>query len=177
MKINIQAKSLTEGVKYIQPAKEVTFTNETERGMAFIVETLYREVTAGSPTQQNKKVKQLKKVVRSLMVVLAASIQTAPKAFAATADIANQTLTPALILKWGTSLALLAVSASVSLSMIMLAVAGLLRMLNKRDMATNLSTDIVKGLVQSLVAIPLVSLLFYLAQIVFKNLPSLGSLF
>lgn len=177
MKINIQAKSLTEGVRYVQPVREVSLYSETERDAVFIIETLQQELMEGSPTQQAKNVKKMKRVLRGFVTVLVASIQTAPKAFAATADVANQTITPSLILKWGTSLALLGVSASISLAMIMLIVASFYKMMRKGDVANQWSSDIVKGLVQSLVAIPLVSLLFYISQMIFKNLPALGSFF
>jgi len=176
MKINIQSKSLTEGVRYIQPVKEVSLLDSKEHDAVFIIETLHKEMSGGSPSQQARNVKRMKKVLRGFVTVLAVSIQSAPKAFAATTDIANQTLTPAIIIKWGTSLALLGVSASVSLAMIMLIIASFYKMVRKGDQADQWSSDILKGLVQALVTIPLISLLFYCAQVIFKNLPSLGSL-
>ncbi|AIW03583.1 hypothetical protein CPT_Moonbeam185 [Bacillus phage Moonbeam] len=173
MKINIQSRGLTEGVRYIQPVKEVSLVNDVEKDMVFTLEALQKEIQEGSHPRQTRKTKQ---ILRGVMAVLVASAQVAPKALAAGTDIASQTITPSMVLKWGSSLALLGVSASVSLSMIMLIVASFYKMMRKGEKADQWSSDILKGLVQSLVAVPLVSILFYLAQIVFKNLPSLGSL-
>jgi len=177
MKINIGAKSLTEGVSYIRPVKELSVGNYEEKKAVFMIETLTREVMSGSPSQQARKVKQLKKLVKGFAVITAVSIQSAPKALAATATVTGQAITPAAIMQWGLSLAAITVSSGVALSMVMLGVAGIYKMFRKGDIASQWSLDIVKGLVQVLISVPVVYALFYLAQVVFKNLPALGSLF
>jgi len=177
MKINIGTKGMVEGVSYIRPVRELSVKGSEEDTMLFMVNSLKEEVLAGTDVQQIRKAKKLKKLVRGLTIVLAASIQMAPRAFAATVETTGGGITPDQILEWGRSLAAISVSAGIAMSMVMLGVAGILRMMNKRDMATNLTTDIIKGLVQVLVSVPTVLILFYLAQYMFKNLPALGSLF
>jgi len=177
MKINIGAKGMVEGVSYIRPVSELAVKGSKEDGMLFMVNNLKEEVLTGSSAQQLKNAKKLKKLLRGLTVVLAASIQMAPRAFAATMETTSGGITPDQIMQWGYSLAAISVSAGIAMSMVMLGIAGIMRMLNKRDMATNLTTDIIKGLVQVLVSVPTVMILFYLAQYMFRNLPSLGSLF
>src|SRR5690349_18253158 len=103
MKINIGAKSLTEGVSYIRPVKELSAGNYEEKKAVFMIETLTQEVMSGSPSQQARKVKQLKKLVKGFAVITAVSIQSAPKALAATATVTGQAITPAAIMQWGLS--------------------------------------------------------------------------
>ncbi|MNP86984.1 hypothetical protein D3C76_1875650 [compost metagenome] len=50
-------------------------------------------------------------------------------------------------------------------------------MFRKRDIATEWTTDIVKGLVQVLIAIPVTYVLYFLAQILFSHLTVIKALF
>lgn len=151
-----------------------------EEKVLFLSENLKREVMEADGGKQKKKVKQLQSLLKASLSVLAVGISLAPKAFAAAgmvAPVASETITPALIMKWGLTLALISVSAGVALSMTMLSIAGIYRMFRKKDKATEWTQDIVKGLVQVLIAVPIVYTLYFLAQILFSHLTALKALF
>lgn len=168
-------------VNYSSPHK-VSIGKSKEEKVLFLAENLRKEVLTGSRKQQARNVKKLKKLIRGFTIVGAVAMKTSPKAMAATAAVTTPpagaaAITPALVMTWGLNLALISVALGVSLSMVMLSIAGIYRMFRKREMATEWSTDVIKGLVQVLIAVPTVYLLFYLAQMVFKNLPVLNGLF
>jgi hypothetical protein len=153
----------------------VSFRSSLEDKVLFMAETLKKEVLEGN--HQIKKIRQLKKLFRKFAVVLGVRVGMATKALAATTATATATtITPAVILHWGIMLALVTVSIGVAISMSMLAVAGIYRMFKRRDEATEWTTDIVKGLVQVLVAVPIVYVVFTIAQHMFKALPALSGL-
>jgi hypothetical protein len=176
MKINIKSKELVPGVTYSRPYMTVN----TEDRVLFLADILQKEVIVGTVEQQLKRAKKLKKLLKGFVTVVGVGLKMTPKAFAATTPAITTgatAITPAVVMQWGLTLALISVSVGVALAMIMLSVAGIYRMFRKRDIATEWSTDVIKGLVQVLIAVPTVYLLFYLAQLVFKNLPVLNGLF
>lgn len=172
--INIRPKNPSEGVAY-RPFG----INEAEDRVLFMANILKEEVMRGSEKQQYKNVKKLKKFLKTSLSALGAGAGMSTRAFAATTTAIGATnpLTPAIVMKWGITIALIAVAAGVALSMIMLAVAGIYRMFRKRDIATEWTTDIVKGLVQVLIAVPVVYVIYVLAQMLFSNLTILKALF
>lgn len=154
---------------------KVSFRDSLEDKVLFMAETLKKEVLEGN--HQLKKIRQLKKLARKFGVILGVKVGMPTLAFAAgTGTVAAQTITPAVILHWGVMLALITVSIGVAISMSMLAIAGIYRMFRRADEATEWSTDIVKGLVQVLVAVPIVYVVFTIAQHMFKALPALSGL-
>ncbi|MEC2236625.1 hypothetical protein P9G78_17800 [Bacillus subtilis] len=183
MIITMSSRELNSAVSYKSPVQQFNIKEKVEDDVLFIASTLQKEVIKGTTGQQRKKVKQLKKLLKGFVVVMGAGIQATPKAFAAapltgatTTAAANQ-ITPAMVMSWGLNLALISVSVGVALSMTLLTLAGIYRMMRKRKEAEEWTTDVIKGLVQVLVAVPVVYLLFYLAQTVFKSLPILSGLF
>lgn len=183
MIITMSARELNSDVSYKSPVQQFNLKEKVEDDVLFIASTLQKEVIKGTTGQQRKKIKQLKKLLKGFVVVMGAGIQVTPKAFAAapltgatTTAAANQ-ITPAMVMSWGLNLALISVSVGVALSMTLLTLAGIYRMMRKRKEAEEWTTDVIKGLVQVLVAVPVVYLLFYLAQTVFKSLPILSGLF
>lgn len=183
MIITMSSRELNSDVSYKSPVQQFNLKEKVEDNVLFIASTLQKEVIKGTTGQQRKKIKQLKKLLKGFVVVIGAGIQATPKAFAAapltgatTTAAANQ-ITPALVMSWGLNLALISVSVGVALSMTLLTLAGIYRMMRKRKEAMEWSVDVIKGLVQVLVAVPVVYLLFYLAQTVFKSLPILSGLF
>jgi len=163
-----------------------------EEGVLFLAQTLKEEVTKGTKKQQKKNLKQLKKLfiqfaTISLMVGVGTSfgiITTEPLTASANslmATTANATptteITPDSIMDWALKIALLVVAVGVGLSMSMFAIVGIYLMITrKRKEALDWNSDIIKGVVQVLVSIPLIYALFQLSQIVFKNLPFLEGL-
>ncbi|ATN94425.1 hypothetical protein BSP9_076 [Bacillus phage BSP9] len=183
MIITMSSRELNSAVSYKSPVQQFNLKEKVEDDVLFIASTLQKEVIKGTTGQQRKKIKQLKKLLKGFVVVMGAGIQATPKAFAAapltgatTSAAANQ-ITPAMVMSWGLNLALISVSVGVALSMTLLTLAGIYRMMRKRKEAEEWTTDVIKGLVQVLVAVPVVYLLFYLAQTVFKSLPILSGLF
>lgn len=183
MIITMSSRELNSAVSYKSPVQQFNLKEKVEDNVLFIASTLQKEVIKGTTEQQRKKIKQLKKLLKGFVVVIGAGIQATPKAFAAapltgatTTAAANQ-ITPAMVMSWGLNLALISVSVGVALSMTLLTLAGIYRMMRKRKEAEEWSVDVIKGLVQVLVAVPVVYLLFYLAQTVFKSLPILSGLF
>lgn len=116
---------------------------------------------------EKAKVKEVKKGSLFLPILLASNTILIPNiAFAETPSIMNTEE----ITKLGIQVATFSVGVSVGVSAILLSVAGIYRMLRKKKEATEWTTDIIKGLVQSLVAIPTVYLLYYVATSLFKNI-------
>jgi type IV secretory pathway VirB2 component (pilin) len=63
----------------------------------------------------------------------------------------------------------ISVGTAVLLSMILLVGAGIMRMFRKKKEATEWTTDIVKGLIQILVAVPIVFLIYFVVNLLFSN--------
>lgn len=173
--ISLGSKTLDPQVSYIG-FKPLVMT-ENEKKISFLTNSLLREVMAETGEKQLKKIKKLKKLMKVSMSILATVVTLAPKALAATGMTAAETITPAVVMKWGLTIALISVSAGVAISMTMFTVAGIYRMFRKRKEATEWTTDIVKGLVQVLIAVPTVYVLYFLAQLLFSHLTVLKALF
>jgi hypothetical protein len=63
----------------------------------------------------------------------------------------------------------ISVGTAVLLSMILLVGAGVMRMFRKKKEATEWTTDIVKGLIQILIAVPIVFLIYFVVNLLFSN--------
>lgn len=177
-KLTISARELSPTVTY-RPFTKVNVNNKSmEEQALFLVKNLREEVMKGTESQQRKKIKQMKRLLKLSLSVLGAMVGATPKSFAVTtAATTTNPVTPAIVMQWGLTVAMISVSVGVALSMTLLTLAGIYRMMRKRKEAEQWTTDIIRGLVQVLVAVPVVYLLFYLAQTVFKSLPILNGLF
>jgi Na+-driven multidrug efflux pump len=71
----------------------------------------------------------------------------------------------ALLLK----LLVISVGAAIILSMILLVGAGVMKMFRKKKEANEWTVDIIKGLIQILVAVPVVFLIYYVANNLFSG--------
>lgn len=174
MNVTLGSKTLDPQLSYIGFKPMIL---NAEEKVSFLADLLLKEVMEVSGGKQIKKIKKLKKIVKISISALATVATMAPKALAATGITATEAITPAIVMKWGLTLALISVSAGVALSMIMFTVAGIYRMFRKRKESTEWTTDIVKGLVQVLIAVPTVYVLYFLAQILFSHLTVLKALF
>ena len=76
---------------------------------------------------------------------------------------------PPELLKLLLDLLKISVGTAVILSAILLVGAGVMRMLRKKKEATEWTTDIVKGLIQILVAVPIVFLIYFVVNLLFSN--------
>lgn len=154
---------------------------------SFLAEALYKEVVNQDQLSgKNRKLKYLKKLHKGYMSMLVTLMMVSPASVFAEGNSSyqnlistsnnNEEITPNLVMEWGFSLALTTVAVGVALAGSLLALAGVYRMLRKKREAEEWTTDIIKGLVQVLIAIPVVYSLFYLAQMVFKRIPFLEGL-
>lgn len=191
--LKISAKELDNKVNYHKPIEFYKLNNKESddaNKVLFMAENLYMEVMEETSDQKRtKKVKQLKKMFQKFIFLLGTSAVLLPKRSMA-AEVKNSwnqeemlssgsqiTLTPDTIMDWGLTVALITVAIGVAVSMTLLTAAGIYRMFRKKKESEEWSTDVLKGLAQTLISIPTVYLLYYLAHIVFKNLPVLHGLF
>lgn len=167
--------------------------NNKIEGALFLAETLKEEVTQGTLTQKKKNTKQLKKLLlqfvaisvmtgvgMSFGILTAEPITASANSFMTTTTANTPTtveITPDSIMDWALKITLLLVAVGVGLSMAMFVIAGIyLSITRKRKEVADWNSDIIKGMVQVLVSIPLVYALYQLSQVVFKNLPFLEGL-
>lgn len=171
-------------------------SNTTDR-LVFLVESLKKEVMSGAIKQQKRKMKQLKNLYKQYLKMFmkiginigVLTIGCYPlSAFANTSNsntfiMSNNStpkinIDPSMIMEYGIIIALIIVAIGVALSMIMFGVAGVYLMLTKNQKATiEWNSNITKGLVQVLIAIPLVYAIFNLAMLVFPNLPLINNFY
>lgn len=172
--VTIGAKSLDPNISYraFKPMEV-----QTEEKVHFLIENLREEVLKESDGQRIKKIRKLKKLIKVSLSVLAATANLSPRALAATTTAGVDKITPALMMKWGLTVALISVSAGVAISMTMLTIAGVYRMFRKRIEADEWSQDIIRGLVQVLISVPTVYLLYFIAQMLFSHLSFLKAAF
>lgn len=175
--INFKPKESNPLVKYNVSSTEVK--QSVNKKVHFLAQRLQEEVMLGNPSQLETNINKLKKMHKKFVLILGAtaivSLQTNP--LLAQAQQVSTEITPDTVMDWGQTIALIVVAIGIALAAPLLAAAGMYRMLRKRKEAEEWTTDIIKGLVQVLIAIPVVYSLFYLAQTLFKNLPALGSPF
>ncbi|MCM3387366.1 hypothetical protein M3649_04355 [Ureibacillus chungkukjangi] len=173
-------------------SKQFVNKNKQVEGVLFLAETLKEEVLQGTEKQQKKKLKQLRKLlIQFTTIALMVGVGTGfemitlqPHTVEASnlmTTTANSTpapeITPDSIMDWALKIALMVVAIGVGLSMSMFAIVGIYLMITrKRKESIEWNSDILRGVVQCLVSIPLIYSLFQLAQMVFKNLPFLQGL-
>ena len=161
----------------------LTEEDRVKNQVSFLAEGLRKEVMTGPTKQRERRVKTLKKLQKGFVSILGAVMLINPvTAFAQTigdtypAIQGGMEITPNIVMSWGLNIALMTVAIGVALSGALFAIAGIYRMFRKRREAEEWTTDIIKGLIQVLIAVPTVYALFHLAQIVFKSLPVLSNL-
>jgi hypothetical protein len=181
--VTINAKGLDPKVKYSRPVKRLV--SPEEEVILSLGKQLAEEVLENSSTvQQRKQVKQLKRFLKTAAVVSFSALKAAPASVAVAATttpaltgVTANPITPALIMKVGLVIGGLTVAAGIGIAMVCLGMAGISRMFRQRQFAQEWTTDVVKGLVQVLISIPVVFVILLVAQWVFKNLPAIGNIF
>lgn len=183
MKVTLRASktNLNIGVNY---SKEIELSDK-EINIPFIVETLKQEVTTGNESQQKKKLKQLKKIQKRFVSILGATGMSVGM-FLSSSKVANaqelpytptqsgDVLNAEVIQNWGITISALVVGIGILMALVLLGAAGIWRMFRKQREASAWTTDIIKGLVQVLVAVPIVYGLYHLSQIILNSLPTLS---
>ncbi len=175
MIIKINSREITKEIPR-QPIKW-TFGETNEDKVLFLSGILTKEVNQGTEKQQLRNVKKMKKLYRNFLLILGGVGIPSHVSASPLNKTINEPITPELISEFGMTVALITVSIGVALSMTLLSVAGMYRMFRKQKEATAWTNDIIRGLVQILIAIPTVYILYYMAQLLFKNLGTLSGLF
>lgn len=192
IELTLSPRGLTQATN--SPIKKYFVDNGVKRqkpinnSIPFLAEKLREEVLNGPKSQVNQKIKQLKNLNKGFVLILGAPIVMSlltsknQTVYASTDEPSmlvgeeGTEITPDIVMDWGVQLSLITVAIGVAISGSLLAMAGVYRMFRKRKEAEEWTTDIIKGLVQVLIAVPTVYALFHLAQIVFKSLPVLSNL-
>lgn len=185
--LTISAKEYSQGLN-ISPKKIMINTKHKvnahqKKSFSFLVNGLRREVLYGSYRERQKKIKNLKKLMKGFVSILGVGILLSPTAILAQENQITPTQAmeeiqgmTGVMIGWGLLIALFAVIVGVVVACALFAVSGIFRMLRKREITVEWNTDIIKGLVQVLITIPVVFSLFYLAQILFRKLPFLDGM-
>ena len=166
MQVNFYVKSPKDYLNY-------HYTSfEANDSVNFHIPTLLKEVSQSTRKQK----RQYKKIITSFLATASSTLLLSSKSMAnsvppsqsipvtklpTTADV------PAELMEIMSTLLVISTSLAVFICIGMLILAGLLRALRKRKESTEWTTDIIKGLVQVIVAAPLVFLIYYVASSLF----------
>lgn len=133
-------------------------------------ETKYINTTKESFTAVNTKVVNLNRFKKAGIAVTGITPIMIPTVASAETYPAQPTITPQEILDYGLTIGKMGVGVSVGLSMVLLSITGMLLMLKQKQKSKEWSSDIIKGLIHSLVAIPAVLSIYYIATSLFGDL-------
>jgi hypothetical protein len=171
--VKIYARNPESSVNYKINSFEVNGESIPFNNVNFHIPTLIEEVKQ-LPKSEKKKYKRILQTflaTTSSFMILPLRSMAAPSAIPVTATNLPQTaegLPPellALLLK----LLVISVGASVILAAILLVGAGVMKMFRKKKEANEWTVDIIKGLIQILVAVPVVFLIYYVATNLFSG--------
>ena len=165
MKLNLSAKKLNPSVNYHNANKSYQINEVKEMKLTeTFIQDIQKEVKAVNKKNRKVAIKILKATYIAGMITLSIANPT----LAAT----TTTLDPSVMKEFLDVMKFVVVCsivASSALATVLMMAAGAYRMLRKQKEATAWTTDIIKGYVQCLVAVPLISLLLYTAIKLFKN--------
>ncbi|MMZ58763.1 hypothetical protein D1872_207540 [compost metagenome] len=165
MKLNLSSKNLNPHVNYLSVDKSYQINKTIEKKP---LETFMMEIEREVKNVNKKNRKVAIKILKATYIAGMITLSIANPTLAAT----TTTLDPSImkeflqIMKFVVTCSIVASSA---LAALLIMAAGAYRMLRKQKEATAWTTDIIKGYIQCLVAVPLISLLLYTAIKLFKN--------
>ena len=160
--VNMGVKSKTVGVEYI-PFKRITLEGE-QKVFTKMVERKVVKV---------RNIQKIKKWIRTGATALGVVMSMGTRALASGVTGGTPVLsplTPSMMMEYGLQIAFLSVSVAVGLSMVLLTVAGMLRMFRKSHEASAWTQDILKGTTQVLISIPSIYVIYKVASYLFRNL-------
>jgi hypothetical protein len=159
-------------------SEPIVIEKETVRfnNVNFHIPTLIKEVKSFPKS----RIKQYKKTIQTFLVTASSFLIQSPlKSMANTTAHTQQLGTTTLpdratgippeLFELLIKLLVIAVGSAVIFAAILLVGAGVMKMLRKRKEANEWTTDILKGLIQILVAVPVVFLLYYVANQLFST--------
>ncbi|MEH7116011.1 hypothetical protein V7128_01130 [Neobacillus vireti] len=157
--------------KFINP---IIIEQETVRlnNINFHIPTLIKEVKQ----LPKSKIKHYKKTIQTFLITASSFTMLPLKSMAASSVPVGTTNLPESatgmppeLLQLLIQILKISVGTAVLLSMILLVGAGVMRMFRKKKEATEWTTDIVKGLIQILIAVPIVFLIYFVVNLLFSN--------
>lgn len=166
MQVNFYVKNPKDYLNY-------HFTSfEANESINFHIPTLLKEVSQSTRKQK----KQYRKIIASFLATVSSTLLLSSKSMANT-NLQSQSIpvtklpttvdVPPELMEIMSTLLVISTSLAVFICIGMLILAGLLRTMKKRKEATEWTSDIIKGLVQVIVAAPLVFLIYYVASSLF----------
>ncbi|WP_226035638.1 hypothetical protein [Aquibacillus saliphilus] len=161
-KLVISAKDLDQGLNY-KPFHPIQFNNKV-----FIQQNLKQEV-------RRKNIGKLNKV--GILPLMLGTMLIPEMVLAAPVTDTNILFDPNKIMDYGLAIAVATVAIGAGASMVFLSLAGIMRMLRKKQFAKEWRSDIISGFIQVMIAIPVTFSIWYLGTILFGNLGHLEGLF
>lgn len=165
MKLNLSTKTQKDYVNYhnVNKTYEIGKTKEVKPLETFMT-NIQKEVKEVSKKNRKQAIKILKATYIAGMITLTIANPT----LAATTTVLDPSIMKEFIavMKF---VVICSIVVSSALAMLLMMAAGAYRMLRKQKEATAWTTDIIKGYIQCLVAVPLIGLLLYTAVKLFKN--------
>ena len=162
-------------------------------GVLFLADTLKKEVLEGTKKQQLKKMKELTElfvqfgkiammtgIVSSLATVIMQPLTVSASTFMVTptSNVNPVEITPEKIMEWALYIAKILQSIGIGLSMSMVAVAAMYMIITrKKKEGTEWLSNIVKGVIQVIVSVPLIWAIFQISQALFGSLPFIDVVF
>lgn len=153
LKLNISAKKLDNKVDYTKFDTQLFHNRNT-------LEVIEQEL---SETKKFNKTGIFGSALGAVLIPLKTSAET-------TADITGEMISPEQIFQLGLTIGLIGLGVSFAIAITMFIYAGVLKMLKQREKSKEWTTDIIKGFIHCLVAIPTVFALYYLSTSVFGSL-------
>jgi hypothetical protein len=151
---------------FVVKNEHISFNN-----VNFHLPTLLKEVK-GLP---KNKIEGYKRVIKTFIVTASSFLMLPLKSMANTSIPTGTNLPtqaeglPPELLNMLIKLLVISVGSAVILAAILLVGAGIMKMFRKRKEANEWTVDIIKGLIQILVAAPVVFLIYYLASLLFSG--------
>ena len=168
MIINYDARGKDAWVEYT-PFTKVPMEDES----VFMYQNIKEEIMSAKGMQKLKKIKQAKKIIKMSLSILGASASLTTRTFAS--GVTGNTpllnpLNPGVMVEYGLQIAFIAVGVAVALSIVLLVIAGTLRMFRKSHEANVWTQDIIKGITQVLISVPSIYIIYRVASYLFRNL-------
>jgi hypothetical protein len=172
MLVKICVRNPESSVNYKLNSFEVNGDSIPFNNVNFHIPTLIEEVKQ-LPKSEKKKYKKILKIflmtTSSFMILPLRSMASTSVPVAATNLPKTAEGLPPELLELLLKLLVISVGASVILAAILLVGAGVMKMFRKKKEANEWTVDIIKGLIQILVAVPVVFLIYYVATNLFSG--------
>lgn len=152
-KLTISAKELNNKINYIP------FTDTQDN---FLLQTQRKEVI-----QEGNNIKYVMTYGSTLGAMLIPGVAFAAEPINTAQE---ELISPQVIFQYGLTIGLIGLGVSFAVAITMFIYTGILKMLKQRNVSKEWTTDIIKGFVHCLAAIPTIFALYYIATTLFSQL-------